>query len=198
EDTLHVLAALNEIGADAGEPVTVSEDPQHRHVVVSGKGLSSQRQQEIAQALQRLPRVTMDFSSGKSGPIPPTQPAASERFSTGIPESIRQQLEDRLGGAAALQEMTDLVLEDSAAMLARAHALQALADKFQPGVEAGFSAADRELLHRLRQRHLEELGRTAGRIRGELKPLLTPSRGSLPPSDIVSAARQVDATLNRL
>jgi hypothetical protein len=64
-DTLHVLAALNEIGADVGEPIDVSEDAQHR-VLVRATGLSVERRQEVAAVLKPLQRFEERFG----GPVP--------------------------------------------------------------------------------------------------------------------------------
>ena len=68
EDTLHVLAALEKIGADAGEPIDISQDAQHHHVIVHANGLSTDRQQQITQVLKPLPRVVLTFDSRDSKP----------------------------------------------------------------------------------------------------------------------------------
>jgi hypothetical protein len=120
---------------------------------------------------------------------------------------LRQQLEDRLGGAVALQEVTDRVLEASASVLAQAHAVQVLAAKFPPEIEARLAVQDRELLLALQQRHVAELGRLAARIRAELGPLLTPpqageTRTGQPwqtgAASLVASAQEMDGLLNRL
>jgi hypothetical protein len=51
EDTLHVLAALDKIGADVGEPIDITQDAQRHRVVVHANGLSADRQQQIDAAL---------------------------------------------------------------------------------------------------------------------------------------------------
>jgi hypothetical protein len=215
EDTLRVLAALNEIGADVGEPIAVSDDPQHRRVLVHASGLSRERQRQVDEALKALPRVALDFNSAAPGSHP-AQPAAPERYTASIPAPLRQWFEDRLGGAVALQEITDRVLETSASTLARAHAVQVLGEKFPPEVELRFATSDRELLQALRQRHLAELERLATRIRADLKPLLAvpsaapqtgvpqttyngigrPWQAGVP--SLVASAQETDSLLNRL
>jgi hypothetical protein len=213
EDTLHVLAALDKIGADVGDPIEVSEDARRKHVIVRSNGLSPQRQQEIAQALTPLPRVILGFATGASGSLPPRL-TTPEKYSASIPESLRQQLEDRLGGATARQEITDRVLEASALILARAHAVELLAGKFSPEIEAQLHEQDRGLLHELRDNHVVELGRLVTRIRADLKPLLAASTGVLVPpatdrdeveqvwqarvSALVASAQETDKLLNRL
>jgi hypothetical protein len=211
EDTLRVLAALNEIGADVGEPIDLSEDSQHRHVIVRAGGLSPQRQQQLKQILQSLPRVALDFEPVRTGPIVPRSQTA-ETSTTSIPGALRQQFEDRLGGAIRLQEVTDLVLEASSSLVSRAHALQVLAEKFPPVIEARLPDPDRALLHNLRQRHLSASERLVTQIRTSLKPLFPPSdTSSSPASDnsgehtwqagvraLVALTGETDSSLNRL
>jgi hypothetical protein len=211
EDTLRVLAALNEIGADVGEPIDLSEDSQHRHVLVRAGGLSPQRQQQLKQALQSLPRVSLDFAPVRSGPVVPRSQTA-ETSTTSIPSALRQQFEGRLGGAIHLQEVTDQVLEASSSLVSRAHALQVLAEKFPPVIEARLPDADRALLHNLRQRHLSASERLVTQIRTNLRPLFPPS--DTPPSQtsensgeqtwqagvraLVALTGEIDTSLNRL
>jgi hypothetical protein len=210
EDMLRVFRALDEIGADVAEPLDVSEDAEHRLVVVRAGGLPAQRRQEIADALQPLPKVSLTWDAGSSGRAS-AHPAASEQVSTNIPDAVRQQLEDRLGGPIARQEVTDRVLEASAAALARAYAVQVLAEKFPPETEARLADSDREVLRGLVQRHLSELDRLAARTRTELKMLLpkSDSFASANPENemtnwqfgaaaLVGAAQASDTLLNRL
>lgn len=212
EETLHVLAALDEIGADVGEPIDISEDPQHQHVVVHAHGVSHYRQQQIAGALKTVPRVVLDFDYGSSTLLP-GKAAPPERYSASIPVPLRQRFEERLGGATALQEMTDRVLESSASAVARAHALEILARNFAPQKEVGLIASDRDILRKLRDNHVSELERLISRIGDELKPLLPPSPNGLVPRatdngsmgswqagvpSLVALAGKTDQLLNRL
>lgn len=206
EDTLHVLAALNKIGADVGEPIDVSIDPAGRRVVVRADGLSAERKQQIEQVLEPLPRVAVEFDAGGPSTLP-VQTPAQEQFTTSVPGPLQQQLESNFGGPAALQEVTDQVLEASALALARAHSVQVLAEKFPSGVETEFTAEDAELLHELRRRHVLELTRLVKQIRTELKPLLTPSNNPSGPlaqpwqsgvRELVEAAQEMDRLLNHL
>ncbi len=200
EDTLRVLAALNTIGADVGEPVEVADDPRHGRVLVRASGLSAGRRREIEQALSPLPRVALDLDFGAVRPSVAVH-AAPERFAADMPAGVRQRLEERLGGAAGLQETTDRLLDASGDLLARAHALGVLAEKFPPEVEARLTGGDRALLGRLRQRHIAELRKLASRIRGDLKPVLSaaPSVGERDADQtLIDAARNLDSALNRL
>src|SRR5579864_196967 len=210
-ETLHVLAALDEIGADAGEPIDVTQDAAHRHVVVRAGGLSAERRQAVLTALAAVPRVTVDFQS-QARPVASSPTIPPQTCSSSIPPQFRQRLEERLGGPKALQEITDRVLEASAQNLARAHATEVLARHFPPETEAGMNSQDRLLLRQLRRRHLTELERLATQIRDALKPLLdTPDARPRAVGDnrtaqtwqsgvpaLVASARETDQLLNRL
>lgn len=210
EDTLHVLAALDRIGADVGEPIDVFEDLQHHNVVVSANGISAERQEQIAMVLKPLPRVVLHVGSDTSS-TPPEQPTAPEKYSVNIPAPLRQQFEDRLGGAVAFQEATDRILEASASVVAQAHAMEVLARDFAPETEAHLRAQDRDLLRELRENHVRELERLMAQIQTELKPLLAPrdttaGQGSADTAEtwqagvpnLVVAAQEMDQALNRL
>ena len=210
EDALHVLAALDRIGADVGEPIDVFEDLQHHNVVVRASGISAERQEQIAMVLKPLPRVVLRVDSDTSSK-PPEQPTAPEKYSVNIPAPLRQQFEDKLGGAVALQEATDRVLEASASVVAQAHAMEVLARDFAPETEAHLRTQDRDLLLELRENHVRELERLLAQIQTELKPLLAPrdraSEQSLADKaetwqagvpNLVVAAQEMDRALNRL
>jgi hypothetical protein len=210
-EILHVLAALDEIGADAGEPIDVTEDAAHRHVVVRAGGLSAERRQAVLTALAAVPRVTVDFQS-QARPVAPPPTIPPQTYSSSIPPQFRQRFEERLGGAVALQEITDRVLEASAQNLARAHAIEVLARDFPPETEAGMNSQDRLLLRQLRRRHLTELERLARQIKDALKSLLdTPDPTHRAVEDngraqtwqsgvptLVASARETDQLLNHL
>ncbi len=200
EDMLRVFVALDAIGADAGDPIDVSEDSNHRHIVVRSTGLSHERQEQIERALTPLPRVRADFNTVGSAPVH-SPPAPSERLSNGIPTALREQFENRSGGVVAFQELTDRVLDASATIVARAHTLEVLSEKFAPDVEMSLSVRDREVLAQLRQRHFSEIERLATRIRSEMKPLLaTDFREENQPGrdGLWNSARDLDNSLNRL
>jgi hypothetical protein len=199
-DTLHVLAALDAIGADVGEPIEISEDSAHQ-VLVRATGLTRDRLRQVAAALKPLPHVKLTVADESANARPgAAQTGAPDRSSTGIPGSLREQFEDRLGGAVALQEMTDRVLEASGLAVARAHAIQVLSTKFPPPTESSLSDRDRALLRGLRQTHLTALRDLVMRLQTDLAPLL-PSASAIAgisPPDLVAAAQQVDNSLNRL
>jgi len=204
EDVLRVFAALNEIGTDVGEPIEVTNDAGK--VVVRASGLSADRERQVERALKPLARVALDLRANALS-TPTSRSTAPERYSACIPAAVRQRLEQRLGGTVALQEITDRVLDASAALLAHAHSVQVLARHFAPEVESGFAERDRTLLKTLRLRHVQQLARLTGQIRMELKPLLatsnrlTRSAGAnwqAQASMLADSAGNVDSSLNRL
>lgn len=205
-DTLHVLAALNEIGADIGEPVEVSRSGPS--VVVRTTGLARERREQIAQVLERLPRVKLEFDS-TAEPVPGSvRQKSRDRYSTGTPPGMRQHLEARLGGAIPLQETTDRVLDASWSALAVAHAVTVLANEFPPAVESLLAPADRGLLGRLHEKYVIEIHRQAGDIRAALKPALPAIPGDSPSGEqgpwqtaahaLAASAQALDEALNRL
>jgi hypothetical protein len=212
EDTLHVLAALDHIGADVGEPIEVSQDSRHLHVMVRGYGLTDERRKEVEDALKSLPRVTTDFENGTAAPAyPPSAPTQS--YATNIPAPLRQQFERAFGGASAFQEVTDRVLEASASALARSHSLEELARNFPPQTEGRLGVRDRELLESLRQLHVAELSRLEANVWTDLKPVVGTTGSTSSPRaqgngsgtgwqagipELLSSVQTVDRALNRL
>jgi hypothetical protein len=206
EDTLRVLAALHRIGADVEDPISVSE-AANRGVIVRGVGLNAERQKAVVEVLRGLPRTTVDFSAtdfqdrrsaGHSG----------ERTFTNLPEGIRHKLEERAGGAVALQILTDEVLDASGLLLARVHAVEVLRKKFPPSIESTFTSAGKQLLGEMRRDHAAKIRREIESIQARLKPLLPMSKESSPPEvsrtgrigteSLGHAVRNLDASLNRL
>lgn len=211
-DTLHVLAALDRIGADVGEPVDISEDARRGTVVVRAMGLSREREEKIRRVLKPLPRTTFELGSAMAGP-PSNSSGMVGAYTNSLPPALRLRFEEQMGGSTAFQEMTDRVLNASSTALARAHALQVLAQHFPPNIEATLSSTDRELLHMLRMSHIEELQRLTQQIQADLKPILAASDNMLGHRGVVAgnvatwqagipslvgAVQKVDRSLNIL
>lgn len=206
EDTLRVLAALHRIGADVEDPIAVSEDP-NRGVVVRGSGLSPERQKAILENLSGLPRTTVDFSAADPRDRSSSS-RSSERYVPSLPAGIRQKLEERSGGAVALQILTDEVLDSSASLLARVHAVEVLRERFPPSVESNLTPAGRRILGDMRRDHAAKIKGEIEDIQAKLRPLLSsPPEVSLPEvsesiqigTDLFGATvRHLDVSLNRL
>jgi len=176
EDELRVFAALNEIGADAGEPVTISFDSSKQHVVVAGVGLPLNRQQEIERVLGRIPNAVARFDHDQARPdsrtrvtLPPTVGANAGTA------PIRHDLELKAGSPQRLQEVTDSTLDTSETVLAQAHALVVLSDTFTPAIEFQFSDAAHETLLSLRRRHASEILQSVEKLRELLEPFIARS-----------------------
>ena len=171
EDELRVFAALNAIGADAEEPVDVALDSDHRHIVVTGMGLSPVRRKQLEAALAPLPKTVLHFSS--SQPLESRIPAG-----TGNGAAVQQsnatvkKLQDRAGGVRQLQTITDNAIDTSNALFAHAHALRVLAHEFPPKVESALPAADAATLLTLRQRQVGAMTYALRQLKEQLKLLL--------------------------
>ena len=120
----------------------------------------------------------------------------------------QSRLEGMLGSAQAAEEFTDRVLDSSDAVLARVHALRALARAFAPGQEAAMDAADRELLAELRRAHVNAMDKKLVELRSALQPLVgNTARAPATKSDgetwqtstqkLFLAAQELDEVLNR-
>lgn len=206
KEELRVFAALNSIGADAGEPLTVDVDPSKHHIVVSGVGIPREREQEIRQALAGLPKTTLNFDSGR--PARAANPVANAgTYSVDTSAPLRRTMEAQAGGAQNFQLITDQALTASSSLLAQAHALYVLSQAFPPGVESIFTAADRQTLGTLRRHHAIAIEQAISHVRQSLAPLL--SRSGKPPnqpqlswhanaSQLLQESKLLDQSLSRL
>ncbi len=178
-DELRVLAALDEIGADVGEPVKVETDNAKQHVVVTGMGIAAAREREIREALAAVPNTVVRFDSEQAPPQAGAQTRTNTApYSADVSAPFRHILEDRAGGVQQLQLITDRALDASNSLLARAHALLVLAQKFPPDVEASFDDAERATLRKLRHRHAVAIEQTTLELEEAFKPLLKEPAGN--------------------
>lgn len=172
EDALHVLAALNRAGADVGEPLELSKDTPGRKLVVSSNGLSDAVQRRLQSELAGLPKVELRVQGQVSMPGPGNGPEPTTQVSDQRPRTIVALLEERLGGPLKLQTVTEEVLEASGESLARAHALEVLAQWVPAPAEASLANSDRRLLRSLREQHYAALRKSVDRIETLLGPLV--------------------------
>ncbi|WP_321474333.1 hypothetical protein [uncultured Paludibaculum sp.] len=208
EDTLRVLAVLHQLGADVDDPITISEDARKTHVVVSGRGLTAERQRQIAEALSDVPRAAVRFGAREEREVPATA-RRSEKYAAKLPDAFRRRLEERLGGMIPLQEATDRLLDAGADLLARAHAINLLAEKFPSGTEQQLGAGDRRTLRTLRTDHARQMENSLDTIEPDLRRLLADGfpRMAQPVGSgswqadtpaLLGAAQESSALLNRL
>lgn len=182
---LQVWAALRSIDADLGEPVEVRESGDGA-VTISGAGIEPQRQQEIRNTVASLPGIRVQFDTADRVALPPRGDAVE------VPVS-----------RAATDEHTDRLLDLSDRLLARAHALHRLAERFPVARESQLSERDLALLRSLRSDHLDAVRDDVRRLRAELRmaaamPASQPA-GSWQQSAerLLTAARETDDALHQ-
>jgi hypothetical protein len=159
-----VLAALHRLGADLGEPVEVTR--QGPQVLVTGIGLDPQRAAEIRGAVAGIPRAAVRFSDPAAAPAPPDAGAAARPPEpAGEPSGLQAQLEKTLGGRAVFEQFSEVVLEKTEALMARAHALRRLSQRFSPAAEAQLDAREFALLAAMRK----DLAASFGKQHAELQ-----------------------------
>lgn len=155
EEELRVLAALNRIGADVEDAVSVRMDRDRGRVVVIGMGLPEERQRRITAALANEPAAAVRFETGLNANGAARRAGRNQEVSGG--GDYRRQLEMEAGGAEKWQAMSDSALAETAAILARAHALLRLQQEFPPRVEAQLSPEGRQTLAALVTAHQQAI-----------------------------------------
>jgi hypothetical protein len=199
-DELRVLAALNRVGADLGDPIEVSR--AGHDVLVTGVGIAPQRQQEIHDALSSQQHVVVRFS--ESAPDSPKR----ERGEA-VPDNPKRERADqaRLAdqiGRVYFAQLAAQVLDLSEPMMSRAYALRRLAERFPIGIESELNAQDWQLLRNLRREHTEALRLQIAEIDRLVRPALAPVSGaaraepvvvSSSTEDLFQSARQVEKML---
>jgi len=169
-DELRVIAALHRIGADLGDPVEVSRSGER--IVVTGIGLDAERRDEIARTLEAMPRVAVQFHESGAAELQTARPAAKRAPAGDEATLLQRQLEAYLGGRPAFERFADRLLEDGDTMMAHAHALRRLAERFPPGATASLDASDQELLDRIRQKLAAGIRRHGASIDSLVSPAL--------------------------
>jgi len=160
---LQVFSALHKIGADLGEPVEMSENGSR--LLVTGTGLTSEQKRQLEASLLRIPGVEVRFDDA----TPRAGNSPGQRV-TPLTAPLQPRLQALLGSRESVEEFTNRALDASDAMLARAHALRALAKAFPGPAEASLDANDRDILRVMRSDHTTAL---AARVR-ELQTILDP------------------------
>jgi len=168
-DELQVVTLLHRIGADLGDPVEVSMI--EGKVVVSGAGVSPERQRQVHELLDGLANVEVRFSQPEADLIPPPALAPATAGDTAN-LGIQTRLEKQLGGHAALERFSGQVLDGNEAAMAHAYALRSVAERFPAGSEESMSAADRAQLHQLARDHVAALDTQVRIMEGALAPVL--------------------------
>ena len=125
-DEIRAMEALHRIGADLGEPIEVRRTEGAVEVTVLGA--TARREKEIREALSGLPRVVAKFEQPQAvrSLAENSGPAAAETPSG----PLHSRLLALMGSAAHVDTFTNAALETSEALLARAHAIRQLTDRF--------------------------------------------------------------------
>jgi hypothetical protein len=193
---VRVFAALHRLGADLGEPVEVARGADGK-TVVSGAGVAPARQAEIREALAAEPEVSIRFSD------PAGAPGAAP---TGAQvESRRSPLEARVRSFAVSQEayenFSDRALDESEELLARAHALRILAERFPAARRADLRDPERDLLDSMIAAHRAAFRLHARALLRLIEPLaaaLDAPRLAAAAADPLDAAQRIDRVLSAI
>jgi hypothetical protein len=198
-EELHVIAILNRVGADLGEPVEVTR--RAGRIEVSGAGVAAERQQEIRSALAKLGYVDLrftDVAEARAG-----SGSTASQVSGGRNTDMHAILRDRLGAGASVDDFIAEVLDASELTLARAHAVRALAQRFPP--DAQLSESDWNLLESIVREHVNKAATEVRRVGRLLEPISgAPPGGGLPAvtwhdaaGALVAAAIEFDRAASR-
>ncbi len=174
-DELQVLAALNRVGADLGDPIEVSRSESD--ILVTGVGIAPQRQQEIREALGLQRHVVIRFSESEPASISPEREVPTGRTAHTDIQGLQARMAEQLGGRMYFAQLGTQVLDLSEPMMSRAYALRRLAERIPKEVEPELNAQDWQLLRNLRHEHTAALRRQAGEIDRLLGPVL-PVKGA--------------------
>ncbi len=208
KEELRVLAALDAIGADVGDQVTVDVAPSKEQIVIVGSGLSAHRQQQIREALSAFPNTALQFASGQ--PAVAGKQSANPHFNSDDAAPLRHVLEEQAGGAQRFQELTDQALDASSTILAQAHALHQLSQKFPSSVSAAFGPQEQVTLLSMRHGHAIAITQAAIELNRSLGPMLgqpipgaeTPSQASasweVGAAELYQRAKTLDSSLGRI
>jgi hypothetical protein len=210
KEELRVFAALNAIGADVGEPLTIDIDPSKQQIIIAGLGLSANRERQIRQALAPIPNTALRFTSGQPVDVG-NQSANAGKYTSDNAAPLRHMLEEQAGGAQQFQIITDKVLDASSTILAQANALYVLSQKFRPPIVSAFGPPERETLRSLRHRHAIAIEQATVELKDSLKPLLNSTTAGadetqsqqatswdLGAAQLYEQAKLLDASLGRI
>ena len=197
---IRVAQLLHEHGADLGEPIELSR--AEGRVVVRAYGLDSERRAELEPLLKQIPFVDFQTSNGNA----PAVSTTVARFAgvSGV-SPFQKQLEQGLGGQAAVDTLAGESLDHAETMMLRAHALRRLAEEFSADT---LSDEDQRALRTLRHNHAQALSAEVARLERTLAPALR-SLGTAPAllatttaapneANVFAAARRLESSIAEL
>jgi hypothetical protein len=166
-EELRVVAALHEIGADLGDPVEVRLTDGL--VVVSGVGVTPERQREIRRALEEIPNVAVQFSDPSSGVVSGSD-AVVDSDAPGRAPAAQARLEQQFGGRAEFERFSGQYLDRVEGAMARVYAIRSLAQRFPEST--AMPEADAARLRELARQHLTVLAGQIDDLHRTLAPVL--------------------------
>ncbi|HYP07081.1 MAG TPA: zf-HC2 domain-containing protein [Bryobacteraceae bacterium] len=186
-DELRVFEALHRIGADLGEPIEVRRNAASVEVTVLGA--SASREREIRDAIGGLPHVSLRIEQPQAVRGPGNQSAEASAETPSGP--VHSRLLRLMGSAANVDAFTNAALETSEGILARAHALRQLADRF---------SEPHDTLVNLTADHHRALRDGVARLNGILQPLTGGVEAQRPATTVdaralLGAAQRLDTLL---
>jgi len=148
---VQVFRALHNIQADLGDPVEVSRDASGK-IKITGIGLSPARQEEIRGAVSEIPDLVVtwhDSAEVRESRLRRAKPINLEAAQSPLDARLRQFP----GGPSDWERYSNRVLDESDAILARAHALRTLEEHFPDSRRARMRPSDLETLDRISAEH---------------------------------------------
>lgn len=189
---VQVVAALHRAGADLGEPIEITRDSQGQ-VIVTATSLESGRRAQVQQALAAISGVQLKFQDARPAG---RGPARATALVEGGRLPWQAELEQILGGRAAVEGFGNTVLDLSDNVVARAHALRKLDEQF---AAAQLDPAERALVDQIAAEHRAELAKSAGELRKRVAPILAKLGTGVSTSTkwpLLTAAQQTDQWMN--
>lgn len=197
---LAVFAALHLIQADLGQPVDIRQAGSR--LIVNGTGLTAAQGDRLRSALAPIPGVEVHLDEAR-----PQSQGPAQRIETVGPDTsaVQQRLQTMLGDQASAEKFINHALDNSDAVMARVHALRALARAFPPDVETLLTDRDRASLAALRDDHaaaldkcIEETERTLSAVTNSIPSVAKPAPVSwqVAIDPLFASAQRFDETLN--
>lgn len=189
---VQVVAALHRAGADLGEPIEITRDSQGQ-VIVTATSLESGRRAQVQQALAAISGVQLKFQDARPAG---RGPARATALVEGGRLPWQAELEQILGGRAAVEGFGNTVLDLSDNVVARAHALRKLDEQF---AAAQLDPAERALVDQIAAEHRAELAKSAGELRKRVAPILAKLGTGISTNTkwpLLTAAQQTDQWMN--
>jgi hypothetical protein len=139
-------------------------------IIVSCTDLEPARADEMRALLSGMPTVSVQLSARTT---PPAQTdSRAPLVESGQTSPLEPQISRQFGDRLAFYKIVDETLQSSEAMMARAHALRGLADRFPIAVAAQMSPSSVALLTSIRQEHTSALANHVAAIDRSMNPIL--------------------------